>query len=176
MMYKQNVITFNMQKYTKCTDEMLQNILSEGSLYDDGKQWMCKTCDGALIKGNIPAQAKANGLKLPPIPPELSCLNALETRLISLRLPFMKMVALVSGKQRCIHGPAVNVPSKLDSVCTLLPRLPSETELVPLKLKRKLSYKGHYMYDYTDKVLGALQWLKENNPLYHDMRIGCTTH
>ena len=29
---------------------------------------MCKTCDGALIKGNIPAQAEANGLKLPPIP------------------------------------------------------------------------------------------------------------
>ena len=51
-----------MQKYSKCTDEMLQYVLSEGSLYDnDGKQWICKTCDGALIKGNIPAQAKANG-------------------------------------------------------------------------------------------------------------------
>ena len=44
-------------------------------------------------------------------PAELSCLNALEQRLISLRVPFMKMVALPSGKQRCIHGPAVNVPS-----------------------------------------------------------------
>ena len=65
-----------MQKYTKYTNEMLQNILSEGSLYDDGKQWMCKTCDGALIMGNIPAQAKANGLKLPPIPPELSCIRS----------------------------------------------------------------------------------------------------
>ena len=44
-------------------------------------------------------------------PAELSCLNALEQRLISLRVPFMKMVALPSGKQRCIHGPAVNVPA-----------------------------------------------------------------
>ena len=52
-----------------------------------------------------------------------------------------------TGKQRCIHGPAVNVPSKLDSLCNLLPRLPSQTELVPLKLKRKLRFKGHYMYD-----------------------------
>ena len=43
----------------------------------------------------------------------------------------MKMVALPSGKQRCIHGPAVNV----DCVCIMLPRLPSECELVPLKLK-----------------------------------------
>ena len=28
------------------------------------------------------------------------------------------------------------------------PRLPSECELVPLKMKRKLSFKGHYLYDY----------------------------
>ena len=78
----------------------------------------------------------------------LSNLNLLELRLISLRVPIMKMVALPSGKQRCIHGPAVNVPSKVDTICTVLPHLPSETELVPLKLKRKLAYTGHYMYDY----------------------------
>ncbi len=64
-----------------------------------------------------------------------------------MRVPFMKLVALPTGKQRCIHGPAVNVPSKQDSLCDLLPRLPSQTELVPLKLKRKLHLKGHYMYD-----------------------------
>ena len=75
----------------------------------------------------------------------------------------MKMVALPSGKQRSIHGPAVNVPSKLDTICNVLPRLPSQTELVPLKLKRKLSYRGHYMYYYvtSQKPLIAL---KANNP------------
>ena len=140
-------------------------------------------------------------------PVELSCLNALEQRLISLRVPFMKMVALPSGKQRCIHGPAVNVlskidrvcvrvpfmkmvavpsgkqrcihgpavnvPSKIDRVCTMLPRLPSECELVPLKLKCKLSYKRHYLYDYVSpqKLINALKWLKANNPLYADVDI-----
>ena len=54
----------------------------------------------------MPLQAKANGLQLPEIPPELSGLNALELRLISLCVPFMKMVAFPSGKQRSIHGPA----------------------------------------------------------------------
>ena len=77
----------------------------------------------------MPFQAKVNGLQLYQVPPELSGLNALELRLICLRVPFMKMVALPSGKQRSIHGPAVNVPSKIDNICNVLPRLPSQTEL-----------------------------------------------
>lgn len=32
------------------------------------------------------------------------------------------MVALPCGKQRYIHGPAVNVPSEVDSVCKINPR------------------------------------------------------
>ena len=121
----------------------------------------------------MPVQAKANNLQLDPIPNELSTLNALELRLVSLRVPFMKMVALPSGKQRSIQGPAVNVPSKLDSLCTMLPRLPTETELLALKLKRKLNYKGHYMYDYVspEKLTNALRWLKANNPLYAEVNV-----
>ena len=61
----------------------------------------------------MPVQAKANGLKLCEIPSELSRLNVLELRLICLRVPFMKMVALPAGKQKSIHGPAVNVPSTM---------------------------------------------------------------
>ena len=67
--------------------------------------------DSTLSRGNLPAQAKANHLKLDPIPEQLSTLNQLELRLISLRVPFMKLLVLPSGKQRCIQGPAVNVPS-----------------------------------------------------------------
>ena len=83
------------------------------------------------------------------------------------------MVALPSGKQRCIHGPAVNIPSILDRICTMLPRLPSESELIALKLKRKLAYRGHYMYDYIspERVMNALVWLKTNNPLYANIDI-----
>ena len=87
---------------------------------DTGREWVCKTCDRALKRGVMPLQAKANGLQLPEMPPELADLNALELRLICLRLPFMKIVALPSGKQRSIHGPAVNVPSKVDTICLSL--------------------------------------------------------
>ena len=78
-------------------------------------------------------------------------------------MPFMKMVALPSGKQCSIHGAAVNVSSKVDTVCDVLPRWPSQSELVPLKLKRKVAYRGHYMYDYItpQKPLDALKFLKQ---------------
>ena len=56
-----------------------------------------KMCPGACSM--MSAQVKANDLQLDEIPVELSILNALELQLISLRVPFMKMVALPSGKQ-----------------------------------------------------------------------------
>ena len=115
MMYRKNVIPCNKVKYTKASADVLQKVFSADLSYisSDGKEWICKTCDRALMRGSMPLQAKANGLQLREVPPELSGLNALELRLICLRVPFMKMVALPSGKQRSIHGPAVNVPSKV---------------------------------------------------------------
>ena len=173
LMYRKTVVEFQRSKYK----ERLQEIVGL-SLRRSVKQkvWICITCHRSLKQGRLPARAKANNLELEDIPAELSDLNVLEKRLVCLRIPFMKMVALPRGKQRAIHGPAVNVPTSLAPLCTLLPRLPSQVQLVPLKLKRRLSYRGHYMYDYVRpaKVLVALQWLMSNNPLYHDVLINTT--
>ena len=153
--------------------ELLEQVFSAELNYAslDGRQWVCKTCDAALKRVKCHCKPRLMGyIYVQYLLSFLSNLNLLELRLISLRVPFMKMVALPSGKQRSIHGPAVNVPSKVDTICTVLPHLPSETELVPLKLKRKLAYTGHYMYDYIspEKVLTALRWLKLTL-----MKIGC---
>ena len=173
MMYRKNVVQCNKTKYTKACLDVLEKVFSAdlSHISIDGREWMCKTCDRFLMRGSLPLQAKANGLQLSEVPPELCGLNALELRLISLRVPFMKMVALPSGKQRSIHGPAVNVPSKVDVICDVLPRYPSQ--LIPLKLKRKIAYRSHYMYDYVrpQKVLGALRYLKAKNPLYADIDV-----
>ena len=103
----------------------------------------------------------------------MSCLNSLEVMLISKRIPFMKLVTLPKGKQIGIHGPAVNVPTNLDAICSILPRIPTETQLIPFKLKRRLQYKGHYMFQSVrpDKIMLALKWLKENNEFYSDIEI-----
>jgi hypothetical protein len=147
LMYKESVISYNKLKYVKASAELLASVFNARFEYIsfDNKIWVCNCCDRSLMRGNMPLQAKANGFSLPEIPQELSSLNVLELRLISLRIPFMKLVALPAGKQRRIHGPAINVLSKLDTVCTMLPRLPSESVLIPLKLKRMLCYKGDYI-------------------------------
>ena len=154
---------------------MLNTVVGDTTLYAsfNGKYWICLTCDRTLSKGSMPIQSIANNLSLASVPPELACLNKLETRLLCLRVAFMKMVALPSGKQRCIHGPAVNVPIRLDSVVQTLPRLPDQSQLVPLKFKRKLEYKGHYMYEYItpEKIFSALDWLKANHPNYASIKI-----
>ena len=121
----------------------------------------------------MPQQSKCNGLALTDVPNELADLNPLEIRLISRRIPFMKLIALPRGKQQGIHGPAVNVPTDLDVVCDIFPRLPDQCQIIPLKLKRKIEYKKAYMKDYVrpQVILMALQWLKEHNPLYSDVKI-----
>ena len=175
LMYKKTVKEFSCDKYTKVSSDLLHAMFPPESemVSAEMKVWICKTCDYTLKRGKMPAQAKANNMSLVNVPAVLSDLNPMEVRLISLRIPFMKMVALPCGKQRAIHGPAVNVPTDLHPVCTLLPRLPSQSQVVPMKIKRKLCYKGHYMYQYVRpaKVLAALEWLKENNPLYRDITI-----
>ena len=93
LMYNKSVVPCNLAKYTKCTNNLLECVFSADLRYvsDTGNEWVCKTCDRALKRGVMPLQDKANGLQLSQIPPELS---ALELRLICLRVPFMKMVAL----------------------------------------------------------------------------------
>ena len=51
--------------------------------------------------------------------------------------------------------------------------MPSELQLHPVKLKCKLEYKSHYLYDmiHRDHVISAITWLKEHNPQYADIKL-----
>ncbi len=130
---------------------------------NDGTVYICFTCAGDLKKNppKLPCQAAANNLELPEIPVELQYLNDLERRFISLRIPFMKLVALPRGKQFGICGVCINVPSTTEAITKLLPRFPEEVQVHDFKLKRKLEYKGRHMFVKIrpHKILTALQWL-----------------
>lgn len=84
----------------------------------------------------------------------------------------MQIVNLPRGGQRGIKGCVVNVPSNLSTVTEILPRIPSNCGLVPIKLKRKLKYKGHAMYQSIrpENVMKALQCLKKINQNYKNIQ------
>ena len=135
----------------------------------DNIKYICTSCYNNLHgkKNKLPAQAVANGLQLKEMPEKLQDLNDLECYFISLCIPFMKLIALQKGKQFCINGPCVNVPAKTNVVVDLLLQMPEEVQVVDIKLKCKLAYKGHHMSmkDSARKSFAALKWLKQHNTL-----------
>ncbi|XP_062622277.1 uncharacterized protein LOC134283815, partial [Saccostrea cucullata] len=137
--------------------------------------WICFTCHRKILSGKIPGEAAANKMTLEEIPHQLSNLNSLEQHLIALHIPFMKVMSLPQGGQRNVHGPVVCVPSNMRKA-TSLPRNESENMLLRVKLKRKLSYKGYFEYQFvnSEHIHTALDYLKKNNRWYQDVVINCT--
>ena len=76
-----------------------------------------------------------------------------------------------------VNGPPVNVPATLDQIIDILPHMPSDLQLHPVKLKHKLEYKSHYMYDMIcrDHVMSATTWLKAHNSHYRDIKLNETS-
>ena len=123
-------------------------------------------------KLKMPDQACANGLKLHNIPQELENITPLECRLVAKCIPFLTILLMKRyGGHYKVNGPCVNVPTHLDQVLEILPQMPNELQLHPLKLKCKLEYKSHYMYNMIQKdtVIEAITWLKQHNPHYADI-------
>ena len=175
LLWRKGVQKFSIEKYNKVRPAIIQLVLDDKYRLSsiDGSTYICHSCHRTLKLGRIPAQSKANRMELEEIPDELKSLNNLELHIICKRILFMKVVKLPRGKQKGIRGAAVNVPADLGPACTLLPRLPADAHIVSLKLKRKLEYKQAYLHDVIrpEKVISALHYLKNNNPLYANIEI-----
>ena len=80
----------------------------------------------------------------------------------------MQIRELPRGGQLSIHGNVVNVPSDVNSTVHTLPRLISDSQTIPIKLKRRLSYKHHYQFQNVrpKKVLEAAQYLVTTSELF----------
>ena len=165
-----NLASFDMNNSTVC--ECLSTNIRKKS--EDGNEYICMNCQKELKGKNpkMPSQAVANKLELQPQVNILKDLTTLERRCIGLNIPFMTIKTVrLQGKK--MKGPCVNVPARLEPICSMLPRLPQEMQTVLVKLKRRLHYDGSYMFDYIhpQKVWTALLWLKAHNPLYKDVTI-----
>lgn len=136
-------------------------------IHKNGMQWLCHTCKRHIKQGHMPPQAVANNLSILHVN-GLQPLNDLESHLISPTIPFMKVVSLPKGCQRGIHGPVVCVPSDVHKATQILPRSVDHNSVIKVKLKRKLSYSGHYLYHQVDplKLRAWLNYLKTHHPGY----------
>ena len=103
-----------------------------------------------------------------PKKPAVLDLTPLEERLVSPRIPFMQIRELPRGGQLLIHGNVVNVPSDVNSTVQTLPRPISESQTIPIKLKRSLSFKHHYQFQNVRpmKVLEAAKYLVSTSELF----------
>ncbi|XP_035258455.1 uncharacterized protein LOC118219420 [Anguilla anguilla] len=156
---------------SKCITETYLHKCESTCTDPNSTLWICYTCHRKLLDGRMPPESVANNLVLDPIPPHLKNLNSLEQHLIAVNIPFMKMLALPKGGQNGVHGPVTCVPSNLPQIASVLPRPEHDDLMIRVKLKRKLTYKGHYEYQYvnTAAIHKAFSYLKQHNPWYKDI-------
>ena len=163
--YKHTVV--NAKKLKKSNPGISKYFFGKKSVGD--AESVCKTCQGHLIKNKIPPCAVVNGMAFPSEPVFFD-LNELECRLVAPRIAFQKLVQAPSGKQLKIHGNIVNVPSDVTNTVSLLTRLPNDTGIIKINLKRKLQYKisALSMNVRPQKVTQAAEWLMNNGSLYRE--------
>ena len=165
--YRSSVSKCNPDLYKSCAREIIDFCITGLKSVDD-TEWICATCHLNLNCGKVPSCAKANKMSFPEKPDALKDLTPLEERLISPRIPFMQMRELPSGGQLSIHGNVVNVPADVNSTVSVLPRPISESQTIPIKLKRRLSYKHHYQFQNIrpSKVLEAARYLVQTSDIF----------
>ncbi|CAC5390755.1 unnamed protein product [Mytilus coruscus] len=112
----------------------------------DGSEYLCLTCLNTMKKKKLPTLAIYNKLNFPEKPDVLN-LNSLEEKLVAPVSTFFQMRELPSGGQHGILGNVVNVPADNLSTVKMLPRHLSQSQTIPVKLKRRLRYKSHVMFE-----------------------------
>ena len=130
---------------------------------------MCKSFE----KKKIPPCSTANGMGFPNVPDNLKDLHQVEWRLVSPRIPFMKVFAAPRGGQKKIRGNVVNVPCDTTTTFQVLPKPHNEEKTIQVKIKRDLKYTNHVMSENVRpyKVRQAAEFLVKHGKLFKEQGI-----
>ena len=96
-------------------------------------------------------------------------LSKLESHLLKLIIPFIRIAHIPGYGQYKVKGPMITVEA--DVTKTINEKiLPRHQELIPVALKRKLTYKGTVMEEIVSKtkVQAYFDYFKKHNPLFGD--------
>ena len=152
---------------SKCSG--LYQTVAEENVFMNDKQYICLTCNRWLMhKQKIPPLSVKNGLTIENIPCELD-LSELSNVLVAKNIIFLKLFKLPKSRWSALKDKIINVPITDDDILrtlselTSLPRLPDQAGLIPVQLKRKMSYKSAVQEAYIDpqKLITAVAKLKE---------------
>ena len=138
---------------------------------------ICPNCYNKLKRNVFPNLNIHNGLMLDEIPLELLCLTDLEQQMIALSLIFMKIKKLPTSRMRSLVDRVISVPiesSDVTNTVSKLPRRPGESEIVAVKLKKKLEFKSSYLEEYVrpKALISAVNKLKSlGNPYYQNIKV-----
>ena len=167
-LYKKTVKLFHKNNYEVSLHYVFTDVLCF-----DSHAYICITCDKYLKKSEIPPQAVWNKLDIIDLPNEIQCLNRLEQILISKRILFKKIAVMPKGQQQKIKGAICNVPIQVEAVNNCLPQGIDSSGVLFVKLKRKLAYRGHVVFESVrpEQLNEALKYFLKFNPFYSNVLI-----
>merc|ERR1712243_259304 len=151
--------------------------INNETLSIDGKYYVCKSCKNTIKKNRIPpCNEKSYNFMIDKLPEkfltEKMSLSKLESHLLKLIIPFIRIAYIPGYGQFKVKGPVITVEA--DVTETLNEKvLPRQQELIPVALKRKLSYKGTFMEEIVSKskVQEYFNYFKEFNDLFKDQTL-----
>ena len=164
--------------YKRSIQHFERNIKNESSnpinaFSFDGCLYICKNCHKNIAEGKVLCQSVSNKLEVCNFPSHFCEIQKLEKVLIAKRLLFKKITIMPRGEMENISDTICNIPIDTTNVTNMLPRAADSNGLVIIKLKRKLEYHGHVLFEPVRPVFlkSILNYLKTNNHLYQDVVI-----
>ena len=169
-------------------------VQSSITLNYDGHFYVCKSCKQCIVKDTLPKRCQKEVLGLLDFPKafydslESICvpfnkkmredpekkylqLNRLEDFLLKPVIPFIRIAHLPRGRYVQLKGDLIMISANIPESLTRI--LPVNQQLVPVALKRKLEYKGHFLYEYVDKdkLLHYFMFLKQHNHIFENIEL-----
>ena len=174
----------NGSRFTKLQESLYLHKDVNITLSIDGKYYVCLSCQKQIKEGKRPKRSDIQALEFCDFPLDFirnvkekcgyenieDCkLNKLEGYLFKNPIPFMRIANCRLGQYMKVVGNLIMITSDLEH--TFCKILPVDQQIIPVSLKRKLSYQGYYIEEWVDstKLSMYFVWFKDNNPFFKDL-------